>query len=302
MRVLLCGAKSVGVAVAELVRRHPRCDLAAVATVPDDWQADLVSWAREHSIPVVTDNVNEHMRWLSSEVAPELVLSVQYRWLLRGRLLSAPALGAYNLHFGDLPRYGGIGPIAMAMLNAERSVGVTLHEMVESFDEGPIVAQTSVPVEPGATARSVFDAASTAGARLVARELDSILDGDAEVKAQDPDDRLYYPRGSIDYQADSLVRWTAPAQEVVRRVAAFTFPPLQLPRTRVLTRDGIVEVSLGDCEEQADRAPPGGVPGLILDRAPGGGLRVQTGDRGIVRVGSLNGAAADAFPQLSRLI
>src|SRR5690606_22339296 len=64
--------------------------------------------------------------------------------------------GALNFHPALLPRYRGPRPFhRIAIDNAWKDAGgVTLHEMTDAFDEGPIVAQAamsdaSVTGEPG---------------------------------------------------------------------------------------------------------------------------------------------------------
>ena len=64
------------------------------------------------------------------------------------------------LHFGLLPRYGGCYPVAWSILNGEAEAGVTMHVMVEAFDQGDILAQQSVPIHSSMTARDLFDALS----------------------------------------------------------------------------------------------------------------------------------------------
>jgi len=68
------------------------------------------------------------------------------RW--RGRIV--------NIHPALLPRFGGQGMYGMriheAVLAAGETVtGVTIHLVDEEYDNGPVVAQTEVPVLPGDT-------------------------------------------------------------------------------------------------------------------------------------------------------
>lgn len=52
----------------------------------------------------------------------------------RGKLL-------WNLHPGDLPRYRGVMTLFRAMMNGDRDCAVTLHEMDEHWDAGPVIAR-----------------------------------------------------------------------------------------------------------------------------------------------------------------
>ncbi|MGN6565989.1 MAG: phosphoribosylglycinamide formyltransferase [Thermomicrobiales bacterium] len=73
-----------------------------------------------------------------------------------------------NIHPALLPRFGGQGMYGMriheAVLAAGETVtGVTIHLVDEEYDNGPVVAQTEVPVQPG-------DTPETLAARVLRRE------------------------------------------------------------------------------------------------------------------------------------
>lgn len=62
----------------------------------------------------------------------------------------------FNIHPALLPHYGGQGMYGMnvhkAVINAgERETGITIHEVNQQYDEGPIIARLRVPVYQGDT-------------------------------------------------------------------------------------------------------------------------------------------------------
>ena len=61
------------------------------------------------------------------------------RFCRSGRIL-------WNLHPGDLPGYRGVMTLYRAMINRERYVALTLHEMTPSWDDGPIISKYSIPL------------------------------------------------------------------------------------------------------------------------------------------------------------
>lgn len=88
------------------------------------------------------------------EIAPifagcpvDVLLSWGFPWKIPGPALSAAQLGALNLHPSRLPKYRGPSPLAWALRNGEEEIGVTWHRMTESFDAGPILAQSSFVVD-----------------------------------------------------------------------------------------------------------------------------------------------------------
>jgi phosphoribosylglycinamide formyltransferase-1 len=78
----------------------------------------------------------------------------------RGRIL--------NVHPSLLPKFGGKGMygerVHAAVIEAGDTVtGATIHHLTEEYDQGPIIAQVRVPVEP-------VDTAATLAARLLPHE------------------------------------------------------------------------------------------------------------------------------------
>lgn len=52
----------------------------------------------------------------------------------------------WNLHPGDLPKYRGVMTLYRAMVNSERYCSLTLHELTEEWDAGPILSKHTVPL------------------------------------------------------------------------------------------------------------------------------------------------------------
>lgn len=51
----------------------------------------------------------------------------------------------FNIHPSLLPKYKGRNPVYWAMIQNEKFIGITLHEVVEGIDEGKIITQYKVP-------------------------------------------------------------------------------------------------------------------------------------------------------------
>jgi len=68
-----------------------------------------------------------------------------------------------NIHPSLLPAYPGLDTHARVLAAGETQHGCTVHLVTETMDEGPILAQATVPVLPG-------DTEETLAARVLARE------------------------------------------------------------------------------------------------------------------------------------
>ena len=104
-----------------------------------------------HGLPLVQPSKVRTDEFLSTVASarPDVIVVVAY-----GRILPAPVLrsarhGAVNLHFSLLPRYRGAAPVPWALARCEDETGVTTMAMNELLDEGDILLQREVPIEPG---------------------------------------------------------------------------------------------------------------------------------------------------------
>jgi methionyl-tRNA formyltransferase len=240
-------------------------EVAAVVVDRDDdgtdgWQPSLRRAASAAGLQVMQPgNVNDPA--VVDELAaasPHFLLSFQAAPILRMPLISIATVASLNLHYGLLPRYRGVAPIAWAVLNGEGETGVTLHHIDDGIDSGPIVASDRVAIGPSDTAREVYDRCLEAGVRLfsaqwpVLRELNMVPG-----TAQDSASALYYNRHALDFRS-RRIRWEADAQSLANWMRAFIFPPFQYPELMAGGR------AYGVAAFDWDRLPHSGRPGQVL--------------------------------------
>jgi methionyl-tRNA formyltransferase len=82
-------------------------------------------------------------------------ISWLYSQIIRTEDLARYPLGALNMHGGFIPKYRGANVLHWAIINGEKELGVTWHQMVEEIDAGTIWAEGHVPITPSATAQEV---------------------------------------------------------------------------------------------------------------------------------------------------
>lgn len=76
----------------------------------------------------------------------EALLCWCFPWKISAVGLQIPEFGCVNLHPSLLPKYRGPSPLAWALRNGDREIGVTWHRMTPAFDAGPILTQATFPV------------------------------------------------------------------------------------------------------------------------------------------------------------
>lgn len=96
----------------------------------------------------------------------DLAVSVYYDKILKPDFLQRFDK-VINIHNAPLPRYRGMSPINWALLNGERYHGVTIHQVDEGIDDGPIIAQATFTIDPAVDeVRDVYERCLDVGWRL----------------------------------------------------------------------------------------------------------------------------------------
>jgi methionyl-tRNA formyltransferase len=103
----------------------------------------------------------------------DLIVSLNTPQRLKRPILTQPAHGCINVHFGLLPRYRGLLPVFHALMNGEPSFGVTVHVMDEKLDNGDILAQRAVPIGPSDTLDTLYPKGFAAASELLAETIDA---------------------------------------------------------------------------------------------------------------------------------
>jgi methionyl-tRNA formyltransferase len=204
-----------------------------------------------------------------AELGADVAVVAAYGLILPPPVLTAPRLGCLNIHASLLPRWRGAAPIQHAILAGDGETGITIMQMDEGLDTGPILRQERIAIGEAATAATLHDELATLGARALTAVL-------AEMPAATPQDEAAATYAGKLSRADGRLDWTQPAADLARRVRAFdpwpgTWCALDGETLRVLEAEGVT----GD-------GTPGAVldgPGLVVACGDGHGLRLRVVQR-----------------------
>ena len=81
----------------------------------------------------------------------EVVALAGYMRLLTPFLVGRWAGRMLNIHPSLLPKYPGLDTHARALAAGDAEAGCTVHLVTDGVDEGPVLGQARVPIEPGDT-------------------------------------------------------------------------------------------------------------------------------------------------------
>src|SRR3990172_5477331 len=120
--------------------------------------------------------------------APEVVVVAAYGQILPASILSLPPKGCVNVHASLLPRWRGATPVQASLLHGDAATGVTIMQMDEGLDTGPILAQQVLTIRPDHNAGTLTSELADMGAQLLIETLPSFVAGELTPTTQD--DRL----------------------------------------------------------------------------------------------------------------
>jgi methionyl-tRNA formyltransferase len=118
-------------------------------------------------------------------------------------------LGAFNIHASLLPKYRGAAPINWAIINKEKTTGLTSFLLQEKVDTGDILLQQTVNIPENATAGDLHDILMPQAAALAVDTARLLASGDYTPMAQDdsaasPAPKLFREQCRINWQGHAM--------------------------------------------------------------------------------------------------
>jgi len=203
---------------------------------------------------------------------------VAYGQILPPEALDAPRLGCLNLHASLLPRWRGAAPIQRAIMAGDAETGVSIMQMDEGLDTGPVLASRRTPIGPEDTAGTLHDRLADIGARLMVETLAALATGSAHAVSQPATGATYAAK--ID-KAEARIDWTLDADRLARHIRGLS--PFPGAWTTIAGERIKVLMALPE--------PGAGAPGEVLDER----LLVACG-AGALRLATLQRAGRGPLP------
>ena len=196
MKIVFMGTPDFAVPVLDALEKHNE-DIILVVTQPDRPRgrkktpepSPVKKWALERGIEVFQPEKirkPEAVDFMKGKTCDAIVVAA-FGQILPKEILEIPKYGCINVHASLLPRYRGAAPIQYAVINGDKSTGVTIMQMGPGLDDGDILSQEEIPICDDDTGGSMFEKLSVLGGDLLVRTLDGIEAGTVKPRPQDPD-------------------------------------------------------------------------------------------------------------------
>ncbi|MBP9710698.1 MAG: methionyl-tRNA formyltransferase [Candidatus Pacebacteria bacterium] len=208
---------------------------ALVITAPDKpagrglevKQSPVKEWALARGIDVLTPTTlkDETLVAELQNTDWDVFLVAAYNKLIPNAILNIPQKGSLNVHPSLLPKFRGPSPALSAVLADERTTGVSVMQMSDKMDAGPVVAQARIELEESEwpPKGSLFeDLLATEGGTLLAETLPEWLKGTITPEVQDETMATFTKKFSSN---DALIDLSGNAREQLLKIRAFDKNP-----------------------------------------------------------------------------
>jgi methionyl-tRNA formyltransferase len=150
----------------------------------------------------------------------DVLVVAAYGLILPAWVLALPRRGCINIHASLLPRWRGAAPIHRAIEAGDAHTGITIMQMDEGLDTGPMLLAEVVPVHADDSTGSLQDRLAAVGGRLIVQALAQL---DVLRPTPQPEQGVSYAAKIS--KAEAAIDWTQPAAVIERKLRAFDPQP-----------------------------------------------------------------------------
>ncbi|QMW00362.1 AMP-binding protein [Spirosoma foliorum] len=150
----------------------------------------------------------------------DYLFSISNGHILSEEILNIPRLFTLNYHDGPLPAYAGVHATFWALVNDEKTHGVTWHLVDTGIDTGAIVKQKRFPIQSDETSISLNIKCYAAAVDAFREVLDELESGKLTSYPQDTAGRSYYARNK---RPDLILNFDQPAATIARMQRSLDF-------------------------------------------------------------------------------
>ncbi|MDO9182656.1 MAG: methionyl-tRNA formyltransferase [Bacteriovorax sp.] len=204
LNIAFCGTPDFSLPTLELLHQHPHINLVAIITMPDRpagrgqelKSPPVADFAKQHRLPLYqVENINrEELILLELETFNiDFFLVLAFAQFLGNRILNMPRLGCFNIHTSILPKYRGAAPIQYALLNGDKSTGVSIQKMVKEMDAGDLVAFHEISISNTETGGQLYTRLKFQAALSTNSFIETVVNNKLIYTPQDPKNISFAP-------------------------------------------------------------------------------------------------------------
>jgi methionyl-tRNA formyltransferase len=186
LRVAIASSSLVSTDAIESLVQWPQVEIVSIISNPDKSSGrglklsenSLAQWASSKGLNV--DKPGSQLELIDSLKRDkiELLITIAYGHILSLEVLGIPKYGCINLHFSILPKYRGAAPVQWTLLNGDTNTGVTVFNLDQGMDTGPILRQQIIDVDKDDSTNSLLKKLSLLSGPLLKESIIGIGNGE----------------------------------------------------------------------------------------------------------------------------
>ena len=181
----------------------------------------VATFAKENKLKLFQPESAKEPSFLEElrKVEPNIIITAAYGQILNEEFLKIPTLGTVNLHPSMLPAYRGATPVQTALLNGDKTTGISVLYTVKQLDAGDIILQKPLAIHEDETAGALMHRLFEAYTSVFPEVLNRITSPLFKAKPQDVKKATHCAKIS---KNDGLVDWNEMATQIQNKYQALT--------------------------------------------------------------------------------
>ncbi len=228
IKTIFFGTPSLAATGLELLLQSDFFDILAVVTQIDkssgrnlQLQKSAVKIkAEEHGLKILQAKKLNDLFPEIEALKPDLIIVIAYGQILKENILNLPKFKCVNVHGSLLPKYRGASCLQASILAGDKKTGITLMQMDEGLDTGPIIISREIILDEQETTLTLMNKMKKTLQENLVSDLKKYINGEFKIKKQDDSQASYAPiikkeDGNIDPQKEN-------ANQIERKIRAYT--------------------------------------------------------------------------------
>ena len=149
------------------------------------------------------------------KLEPDIVLVVAYGQLIPKNFLNIPKKGFINIHASLLPKWRGAAPIQRSIMSLDTETGISIMQIVEDLDSGPVMKQLKVKIGELSTSKDISNILSKISTEIIVDTLDEIFNQKIKFIEQNHASATYANKIK---KSEGKINWAESAKNILAKI------------------------------------------------------------------------------------